>query len=88
MGLVNYVYPLGLLDEAIKLAEEITAQARSPFPGWKRKRCMQTNPELRLKFGGNAFASASLPRIRSTAWLTSWTRTATSRLANSRISKH
>ena len=59
MGLVNYVYPLeNLLDEAVKLAEEIAAQA--PIAVSLVKEAvnvgMQTDLNSALKFEGNCFA--------------------------------
>ena len=59
MGLVNYVYPLeNLLDEAVKLAEEIAAQA--PIAVSLVKEAvnvgMQTDLNSSLKFEGNCFA--------------------------------
>ena len=59
MGLVNYVYPLeNLLDEAVKLAEEIAAQA--PIAVSLVKEAvnvgMQTDINSALKFEGNCFA--------------------------------
>ena len=59
MGLVNYVYPLeNLLDEAVKLAEEIAAQA--PIAVSLVKEAvnvgMQTHLNSALKFEGNCFA--------------------------------
>lgn len=56
MGLVNYVYPLeNLLDEAVKLAEEIAAQA--PIAVSLVKEAvnvgMQTDLNSALKFEGN-----------------------------------
>lgn len=58
MGLVNYVYPLdSLLDEAVKLAEEIAAQA--PIAVALTKEAvnvgMQTDLNSALKFEGTAF---------------------------------
>ena len=57
-GLVNYVYPLeNLLDEAVKLAEEIAAQA--PIAVSLVKEAvnvgMQTDLNSALKFEGNCF---------------------------------
>ena len=59
MGLVNYVYPLeNLVDEAVKLAEEIAAQA--PIAVSLDKEAvtvgMQTDQNSALKFEGNCFA--------------------------------
>ena len=59
MGLVNYVYPLeNLLDEAVKLAEEIAAQA--PIAVSLVKEAVnvgqQTDLNSALKFEGNVFA--------------------------------
>ena len=59
MGLVNYVYPLeNLLGEAVKLAEEIAAQA--PIAVSLVKEAvnvgMQTDLNSALKFEGNCFA--------------------------------
>lgn len=59
MGLVNYVYPLeNLLDEAVKLAEAIAAQA--PIAVSLVKEAvnvgMQTDLNSALKFEGNCFA--------------------------------
>lgn len=59
MGLVNYVYPMeNLLDEAVKLAEEIAAQA--PIAVSLVKEAvnvgMQTDLNSALKFEGNCFA--------------------------------
>ena len=58
MGLVNYVYPLeNLMDEAMKLAEEIAAQA--PIAVALVKEAvnvgMQTDLNSALKFEGNVF---------------------------------
>lgn len=58
MGLVNYVYPLeNLMDEAMKLAEEIAAQA--PIAVSLVKEAvnvgMQADLNTALKFEGNAF---------------------------------
>ena len=58
MGLVNYVYPLDqLMDEALKLAEEIAAQA--PIAVSLVKEAvnvgMQTDLNSALKFEGNVF---------------------------------
>ncbi|MDO5142296.1 MAG: enoyl-CoA hydratase-related protein [Eubacteriales bacterium] len=58
MGLVNYVYPLDtLMDEAMKLAEEIAAQA--PIAVSLVKEAvnvgMQTDLNSALKFEGNVF---------------------------------
>ena len=59
MGLVNYVYPIeNLMDEAMKLAEEIAAQA--PIAVSLVKEAvnvgMQTDINSALKFEGNCFA--------------------------------
>ena len=58
MGLVNYVYPIeNLMDEAMKLAEEIAAQA--PIAVSLVKEAvnvgMQTDLNSALKFEGNVF---------------------------------
>ena len=58
MGLVNYVYPLDqLMDEAMKLAEEIAAQA--PIAVSLVKEAvnvgMQTDLNSALKLEGNCF---------------------------------
>ena len=58
MGLVNYVYPLeSLMDEALKLANEIAAQA--PIAVALVKEAvnvgMQTDLNSALKFEGNCF---------------------------------
>ena len=60
MGLVNYVYPLeNLMDEAIKLAEEIAAQAPIAVSLCKEaiNVGMQTDLNSALKFEGNAFGA-------------------------------
>jgi len=59
MGLVNYVYPIEtLMDEAMKLADEIAAQA--PIAVSLVKEAvnvgMQTDINSALKFEGNCFA--------------------------------
>ncbi len=59
MGLVNYVYPIDqLMDEAMKLAQEIAAQA--PIAVSLVKEAvnvgMQTDLNSALKFEGNVFA--------------------------------
>ena len=58
MGLVNYVYPLeNLMDEALKLANEIAAQA--PIAVALTKEAinvgMQMDIDSALKFEGNCF---------------------------------
>ena len=58
MGLVNYVYPLeNLMDEAMKLAEEIAAQAPIAVSLCKEaiNVGMQTDLNSALKFEGNVF---------------------------------
>lgn len=58
MGLVNYVYPLeSLVDEAVKLAEEIAAQAPIAVSLCKEavNVGMQTDLNSALKFEGNVF---------------------------------
>ena len=58
MGLVNYVYPLeNLLDEAVKLAEEIAAQAPIAVALCKEaiNVGMQTDLNSALKLEGNIF---------------------------------
>ena len=58
MGLVNYVYPLeNLMDEAMKLAEEIAAQAPIAVSLCKEaiNVGMQTDLNSALKFEGNCF---------------------------------
>ena len=58
MGLVNYVYPLeNLMDEAMKLAEEIAAQAPIAVALCKEaiNVGMQTDLNSALKFEGNCF---------------------------------
>lgn len=58
MGLVNYVYPLeNLMDEAMKLAEEIVAQAPIAVSLCKEaiNVGMQTDLNSALKFEGNCF---------------------------------
>ena len=58
MGLVNYVYPLeNLMDEAMKLAEEIAAQAPIAVALCKEaiNVGMQTDLNSALKFEGNVF---------------------------------
>ena len=59
MGLVNYVYPLeNLVDEAVKLAEEIAAQA--PIAVSLVKEAVNVGQQVdlnsALKFEGNVFA--------------------------------
>ena len=59
MGLVNYVYPIeSLMDEAMKLANEIAAQA--PIAVSLVKEAVnvgyQTDINSALKFEGNCFA--------------------------------
>ena len=58
MGLVNYVYPLeNLMDEAMKLAEEIAAQAPIAVSLCKEaiNVGLQTDLNSALKFEGNCF---------------------------------
>ena len=58
MGLVNYVYPLeNLMDEAMKLAEEIASQAPIAVALCKEaiNVGMQTDLNSALKFEGNVF---------------------------------
>ena len=59
MGLVNYVYPIeSLMDEAMKLANEIAAQAPIAFSLVKEAVNVgyQTDLNSALKFEGNCFA--------------------------------
>ena len=92
MGLVNYVYPLeNLLDEAVKLAEEIAAQA--PIAVSLVKEAvnvgMQTDLNSALKFEGQLLRTVLRYRGSEVRHgLLPGQEPRQSRLRNSRISKH